>query len=178
MVAFLRGVNMFGGVHSMSVIRDALTADGLANVATFLISGNVVFDVQRRSNATAAGLERRIERVLRATFDQDIPVYVRSMRDMEGVLAKLQPAPTTSFYFGMLKRELTAKQRAAIAEAAPETDEVQFLGAQFAVHAANPNRSVIYKSSLEKTLGERLTVRKVNTWTRLVRKFGGASEAQ
>lgn len=81
--------------------------------------------------------------MLRATFDQEIPVYVRSMSEMRRVLTKLQPAPTTSFYFGMIKRELTPDQRKALAEAAAATDEVQFLGAQFAVHAADPKRSVI-----------------------------------
>lgn len=178
MVAFLRGVNMFGGVHSMAAIRSALTDAGFVNVATFHISGNVVFDRPRSARGSRADLESQVERVLQATFDQSIPVFVRSMSEMQRTLAKLErdPAPTPAHYFGMLKLKLTPEQQATIEALAPATDDVQFLGDQFAVHAGDTKTSVIYKAGLEKKLGVSLTVRKVNTWRRVVDKFGTQSD--
>ncbi|KAG1706566.1 hypothetical protein DVH05_001714 [Phytophthora capsici] len=41
-VAFLRGVNVGGRVHSMKSIAEALRTIGFHNVETFLASGNVI----------------------------------------------------------------------------------------------------------------------------------------
>ena len=59
-VAFLRAVNVGGRIVKMAELKKIFEAAGLAEVATFIASGNVIF----RSPKVASGLEGQIERAL------------------------------------------------------------------------------------------------------------------
>jgi uncharacterized protein (DUF1697 family) len=81
----LRGINVSGhNLVSMAALRDAFGALGLADVTTYLQSGNVVFSAPGRT--TAARLEQTVAAGLQADLDLDVPVIVRSRADMAGVV--------------------------------------------------------------------------------------------
>jgi uncharacterized protein (DUF1697 family) len=65
-IALLRGVNV-GGHNKlpMKALQAALTASGLADVATYMQSGNIVFS---HAGGTAAGLASHIADVIAAEF--------------------------------------------------------------------------------------------------------------
>lgn len=83
-IALLRGVNVGGHVVKMDRLR-ALFADlGLANVRTYIQSGNVFFDTEQTDREA---LTANIERHLREALGYDVPVFLRSVPELEAVVA-------------------------------------------------------------------------------------------
>ncbi len=75
-VALPRGVNVGGNNRvGMADLRQVFTGDGYANVATYIQSGNVIFD----ADGIGAGLEPRIEDMLVREFGLAVIVVVRSL---------------------------------------------------------------------------------------------------
>jgi len=88
-IALLRGVNVSGHRPiAMADLRDVLETAGLANVRTYLRSGNVVFDVEAGeaakhgdAAARAAALRERIA----SDLGQDVPVLVLSGNEVQQI---------------------------------------------------------------------------------------------
>jgi uncharacterized protein (DUF1697 family) len=81
-VALLRGVNVGGNNRvGMADLRQVFMGDGYANVATYIQSGNVIFD----ADGIGAGLEPRIEDMLVREFGLAVIVVVRSLAQMRNV---------------------------------------------------------------------------------------------
>jgi uncharacterized protein (DUF1697 family) len=79
-VAFLRAINTPPRHVTMEVLRDSFGQLGLANVATYIASGNVIFET-----ATTAGLAELIEGRLEKDLGIAVPVYLRSDRQVVDV---------------------------------------------------------------------------------------------
>jgi len=112
-VALLRGINV-GGKNAipMPALKACFEEAGFANVATYIQSGNVVFDAPSSSQAE---LTRRIEGVLRKAFGHyDASVVVRSRSQMRAIVDRspkgfgTEPA-TYRYDVVFLKPPLTAK---------------------------------------------------------------------
>jgi uncharacterized protein (DUF1697 family) len=83
-VALLRGVNVGGGNKvPMAALRAACSDAGLADVQSYIASGNLVFSGQ----GDAAGIAGRIAGVLDHVCDVQVPVLVLEGVDMQDVLA-------------------------------------------------------------------------------------------
>lgn len=74
MVALLRAVNVGGRKLPMADLRDLCADLGWADVATYIQSGNVVFD----SKGEPAALEKTLEAAVARRFGLDAPVIVRT----------------------------------------------------------------------------------------------------
>lgn len=82
-VALLRAVNVGGtGKLPMVELKSLCERMGLAQVRTYIASGNVVF----ASDLTEAGLKARIEAALEAQYGKRIEVLVRSGADVARVV--------------------------------------------------------------------------------------------
>lgn len=81
--ALLRGVSPMN--LRMADLKRCLEEAGFGNVVTVRSSGNVVFDVPRAT--TSKALERRLERVLAEGLDRGFPVLVRSVAELDALLA-------------------------------------------------------------------------------------------
>jgi uncharacterized protein (DUF1697 family) len=81
----LRGINV-GRAHRvpMAELRELLTAEGHAGVATLLQSGNVVLDSDRPAGELAPAVEQALER----RFGFAVPVVVRTRDELLAVVAK------------------------------------------------------------------------------------------
>lgn len=171
MVAFLRGVNVGGRTHSMKSIAETLTAAGFENVATFLASGNVIFDAPR-AKLSVLDAERQVEGSLKDLFGCEIPVFCRPM---DGVARLEQRIVKTAkaVNVALLKEELTEEQRKTLQALSTTEDELELLEKEFVWYSAtNMSESPLFKVSFEKKLGVPVTVRNVNTLRRIVKKFG------
>ena len=73
-IALLRGINV-GGHRKvpMAELREMAAELGLADVRTYVASGNLVFD-----SADGAGLEARLEQAIRQRFGFPVDVVLRS----------------------------------------------------------------------------------------------------
>ena len=83
-VAFLRAVNVGGRKVPMARVREVLTEAGFEDVRTYIQSGNVFFDSKERSKAKLA---KQLEGLLRDEFGFEIPVSLRTVRELEQLVA-------------------------------------------------------------------------------------------
>ncbi len=84
-IAFLRAVNVGGRTVKMERLRELFSELGLAGVRTYIQSGNVFFTADETVDRPA--LTRRIEAHLRQALGFEVPAMVRTVREVEELLA-------------------------------------------------------------------------------------------
>ena len=113
-VALLRGINVGGHRVAMADLRRHFEALGLAHVATFIASGNVIFDLPA---GNPAALERRIEKHLEKALGFAVPTYIRTVDELREAVDAV-PFPkvlaTDSLYVNFLRTEPDEAARRAI----------------------------------------------------------------
>jgi uncharacterized protein (DUF1697 family) len=83
-VAMLRAVNVAGtGKLPMAELKSIGEACGLANVRTFIASGNLLFDSELSEAKVAHLVADKVE----AFFGKPVPVFVRNAAEMAAVVA-------------------------------------------------------------------------------------------
>ena len=84
-VALLRGINVSGrNTIKMEQLRGLCNRLGFERVDTYLQSGNIVFQAATKN---PADLSKRIRETILNSFRFDIPVIVRTSKEIENVLA-------------------------------------------------------------------------------------------
>jgi len=82
-VALLRGINVGGNnVIPMAELRVCVSALGYKNVATYIQSGNVLFDAR----GSSASVAKKLEKALSDAFDYQARLVLRSAAEMQEVL--------------------------------------------------------------------------------------------
>ena len=83
-IAFLRAVNVGGRFIKMEALRAEFETLGLANVRTFIASGNVIFDTRARD---LVALERKIEAQLQTSFGFEVHTFIRTETELAAIVA-------------------------------------------------------------------------------------------
>ncbi|WP_282205543.1 DUF1697 domain-containing protein [Kitasatospora fiedleri] len=83
-IAFLRAVNVGGRTVKMDRLRELFAGLGLEGVRTYIQSGNVFF---RSAETDWAALAARIEAGLAAGLGYPVPVMLRTVEEVEALLA-------------------------------------------------------------------------------------------
>jgi uncharacterized protein (DUF1697 family) len=83
-IALLRGINVGGHTVPMDRLRQLFAELGLANVRTYIQSGNVFFDSERTDRAQ---LTQTIEHHLRDALGYDVPTFLRTVPELEQIAA-------------------------------------------------------------------------------------------
>lgn len=83
-IAFLRGINVGGHTVRMDRLRELFGQLGFTNVRTYIQSGNVFFESAEMERAV---LTRAIEGHLRAALGYAVPVALRTVPELEAILA-------------------------------------------------------------------------------------------
>lgn len=173
-IALLRGINVGGHKRvPMAELRTAFEALGHRQVATYVQSGNVVFSSDLDRRTLAAG----IERALLDHFGFDIPVIVRSERELAAVarrhpFAANQDDPT--------KLAVLFLAAAPAAEDVDEFDAARFAPDEFVVDGSElyvhyPNgtgRSKLTIDAVERALKSSATGRNWRTVGKLLELAG------
>lgn len=85
-VALLRGINVGGkNLIKMLALKACFEGLGFENVATYIQSGNVLFE---SSETARARLTARIEEALAATFRYQASVVLRTRKQMQDIVAR------------------------------------------------------------------------------------------
>lgn len=84
-VAFLRGMNLGKRRIKNEELRRHFEEMGFEEVATFRASGNVIFSAPKRE--AEAKLAQRVEAELDERLGYDVPVFLRSMREVVAIAA-------------------------------------------------------------------------------------------
>ena len=170
-VALLRGINVGGkNLIRMTALKACFEENGFECVATYIQSGNVLFESRETS---APSLTRRIEAMLAGTFDYRASVVLRTHRQMREIVTRAPAgfgtkAPLFRYDVIFLKPPLTAK--AAIRD----------VPAKQGVDVAHAGQGVLYfsrlisaatQSQLSRLVSlpiyQNMTIRNWNTTTKL-----------
>lgn len=173
-VAFLRGINLGRRRVKMDELREAFEALALERVATFLASGNVVFE---DPGEEPAALERRIEALLGEKLGYTVATHLRSLVELRALseLEILKPAREGGFrpHVIFLRKAIDAVARDRL-EALEGPDD-RFFARRREVLWLRRGRlsdSEIRTPDLESALGTPdHTMRNLNTIDRMVAKF-------
>lgn len=86
-VAFLRAINVGGRRVKMEALAEIFRGLGLADVTTFIASGNVLFSAAAKDRSA---LERKIEKALEKELGYVVETFIRSLAEI-AALAAFQP---------------------------------------------------------------------------------------
>ena len=164
-VAFLRAINVGGHTVKMDRLRSLFEAMAFANVATFIASGNVLFDSGARKTEL---VERRIEQHLGQALGYGVATFVRALPDLAPLVAAHPfgdfEAKGHGLYVGFLKGALSAEQARLVLTHQTPVDEFH-VGARelYWLRHGNFSDSAVSVKSLERATGAPFTFRKVTT---------------
>ena len=179
-VAFLRGINVGGkAIVSMAVIKEALADLGLADVRTYINSGNVIFST-RASNAQKLGA--RIEKALDERSGMPIKVLVVDHKVLKSVVDAIPRGwvddKTMRTYVLLLWKELDDPKILGRLPVRPGVDNVRYAPGAVIWQV---DRKDIAKSRMNRIVGtpdyKQITVRSANTMRKLNELTAGPARA-
>lgn len=166
-VILLRGVMPTGRNRvPMAALRAALDAAGLADVRTYIQSGNVI----ARSGLGQEAVERLVHEAIARRIGADISVIARTPRQVARVLAR-NPFPAhaaSRTYFTLLASRPAPALLADLLRTDFSPDAVKADGdTLYALYATKLSDSRFNNNFFERRLGVVATTRNFNTMTRL-----------
>jgi uncharacterized protein (DUF1697 family) len=174
-IAFLRGINVGGHQVKMNDLRKAFETLGFDGVATFIASGNVIFEAGKAKPAT---LTARIERQLRDRLGYEVLTFLRTDAELARIaehdpFADLEAADGDSSYVAFLYERPSAAAAKKVMALSNETDHVVVRDRELYWHIRGRMAdSTLGAPVFEKALGSvPATVRNLNTVQRLAVKY-------
>lgn len=161
-VVLFRGV---GGATQLPVkpLREALTAAGFGDVATYINSGNAVLS----SRKSAASVMADIARIAKAEFGFDKDIHVVSREDWAKVIAHnpFQRALETPKYLhaAWLAEEPAAEKVEALRAYAAEGEAIEVTGRVAYLHTPSGFGTSKFAARFDKGIGVANTARNWNT---------------
>lgn len=178
-VAFLRAINVGGHTVRMEDLRAHFEALGFAGVATFIASGNVIFEA---GGAGGRKLETRIERHLEEALGYEVATFIRTIPELASIPSNqpFQPSELAGeghrLYVGFLRSEPPASGKRAVLELSSDVDTLSVVGRElYWLSRVSMRDSPVTGARLEKLIGGPATLRNINTVNRLISKYGGSN---
>lgn len=173
-IALLRAINVGGHTVKMDQLRALFEALGYANVATYIASGNVIFDTPPTSTQL---LEEQIERHLRDALGYEVLTFIRTAEQMAAI-AEYAPFPPSDtpihgMYVSFLKAPLGEQAQQNLLALNSATDEFHGQGTEFYwLCRTRLSESPLFTGTLlAKTVGVPSTMRNVTTVKKLAAKY-------
>jgi uncharacterized protein (DUF1697 family) len=173
-IAFLRAVNVGGRTVKMEVLRAEFEALGLSNSATFIASGNVIFDSRERD---LTALERKIEARLQCTFGFEIDTFVRTLDELAATIEHVAfdaaaIAAASTHVVGFLATGLDAEPLQTIMSMSTDIDRFHVHGRELHwLSNQKQSESKFSNAAFERALKVRSTFRGMNTLRKLHAKI-------
>ncbi len=175
-IAFLRGVNLGGRTVKSPQLVAAFQSGGFTNVATFIASGNVVFD---SIDADLEPLHDKLDRMLTKHLGFAVETFIRTIDDLRPIAKsnpfKLDVSQQKSFNVNIafFRRGLTPTIRKKVLALTSDYDDFWFKGREmFWLCRGKMSESTLFEGGLAKIIGRENTMRNHRTVVRLIEKFG------
>jgi len=172
---FLRAINV--GAHTVKMDRLSRLFEemGFSNVATFIASGNVIFDSESKKPDM---IESKIEKHLKSSLGYDVAVFVRSIPEL-GEIASCDPfinkeakSPAGTLYIAFLKAEPGKSAKSKLESIKSDTDLLRFRGREiFWLCKTRMMESSFSGALLEKMTRMPTTIRNSSTIKKIVAKY-------
>jgi uncharacterized protein (DUF1697 family) len=173
--AFLRAVNVGGHNVKMEALRGIVASLGLADVETFIASGNVVF---RTDETDTAELGRRLSEALAAALDYEVAAFVRSLDEVAAIAAHEafaadDVAAAAAFNVAFTGAPVNADEDRRLQALATDLDRFHTHGREvYWLCAVRQSQSTFSNAALEKALGRPSTLRSHTTVARIADRWG------
>lgn len=171
-VAILRGINVGKGRKVlMTDLKNLLAKLGLKHIQTYIQSGNVMFDLRQPESLVV--LEDGLNQAISGTFGFDIPVIIRTAREMEESVAnnpflKEDGADIDKLHLTFLKDVPAPELLKKIKEFQFSPDQFEIIGKDVFVHCPNGyGQTKITNDFFEKKLKVQATTRNWKTVQKL-----------
>ncbi len=170
-IAMLRGINL--GNHNriaMPALRDQFVSLGLEKVATYVQSGNVIFDSTMLGNTELA---EKIKIMIQKQLSYEVPVIIKSAKEMEKIVAgnpflTREEMDTTNLYVTFLGGLPAHDLIAALLESLGGADEWALSDTQIYLYCPNGyGRTKLTNNLFESKLKVVATTRNWKTVTAL-----------
>jgi uncharacterized protein (DUF1697 family) len=172
--AFLRAINVGGHTVKMDQLRTLVTALDFANVATYIASGNVIFETPETSTQT---LEAQMERHLQQALGYEVTTFIRTTSELAAI-ADYVPFPAADqdahgLYISFLKVPLSDEVQQKLLALRTVTDGFHVHGCEFYwLCRTRLSESPLFSGTLlAKTVGMPTTMRNVTTVRKLAAKY-------
>jgi uncharacterized protein (DUF1697 family) len=172
-VAFLRAINVGGHIVKMDRLCRLFESAGLANVTSFIASGNLLFDSPKRP----ARLEGLIEETLEAALGYEVITMARSASEVSDIVERVErdrlaDGSGVTLYVGLLKS-------APLATAVREVEAMSNIVDSLTIHGRELywscnkrfSESTVQGPKLAKALGVAVTTRNITTIRKLAAKL-------
>ena len=174
-IAFLRAINVGGHTVKMDHLRRLFEALDFDHVATFIASGNVVFETP---DTDADGLEDTIEVHLQEALGYPVATFLRSAAEVAAIAA-YEPFPDADFdvdgaalYIAFLPSIPSDEAQAKLMAARTPADDFHFRGRElYWLRRTRLSDAAYPGPAIEKILGLPATNRNVTTVRRLAAKY-------
>ena len=171
-VAFLRAINVGGHTVKMDRLRALFEDLGFGDVATFIASGNVIFDA---AETDATALEARIAAHLEAGLGYPVATFLRTPAELRSIVDRdpYSPVdPADRVHVAFLEAPPTAAARDRIAALADDTNLFAVDGRELFWHWRRSVARTDYSGGvLERAARVPATLRNMNTVRRLLGKL-------
>ncbi|MGE7614470.1 DUF1697 domain-containing protein [Paenibacillus sp. NPDC101420] len=171
-IALLRGINVGGNkIIKMLDLKAMFQTLGFENVRTYIQSGNVVFESDEGSESLLTGV---IERKIHEVFGFEVSVIIRTLAEMENVIANdpfqlSEPEEFKRWYVTFLPVEPSAEALDKLRTYEDGPDKVRFVGREmYVLYEVSVSQSPLFKVPFDRILGMTLTARNWNTVNKLV----------
>lgn len=175
-IVLLRGVNLASRNRvAMPKLREVLTRAGYNEVRTYLQSGNIVL----ASEASPESVANEVSRLIKATFKIDLPVLVRSQRELAQVVGRnpLQKVAVDPkrYLVTFMSSEPGKKIVEQMSAVAGPHEEIAVIGREvYSWHPAGVGRSPLWERLAGKAIGLAATSRNWTTVTSLLAMADGS----
>lgn len=174
-VAFLRAVNVGPRIYKMADLRACLERSGLAEVETYIQTGNIRFSTTMRSREK---VESFVEQTLEAACGFDVPAIVLTPPELRKVYDDAASAdPPLSGeprrYVMFLKDDPDPEGVAAVDAWSHDGERAQVVGRAVHVWLTMPTHAARFSNArFEKILGVPGTLRDLKVVTTLAQRWG------
>jgi uncharacterized protein (DUF1697 family) len=157
----------------MNVLRQAFESLGFSGVATFLGSGNVVFETRAADVGT---LEKKIESKLRRALGYNVPVFIRTPAELRDIAA-FEPFENSEIHGAdvniiLLADNLDERSKARLVALNTATDGFRPHGREiYWWRRKKPGTSLFSTVPLAEALRVPFTIRSTNTIKKLVARW-------
>ena len=174
-ITLLRAINVGRGrTVKMEVLRQLFGSLGFSKVATFIASGNVIFETSTRN---IKSLEKRIEKRLEEALGYEVTAFIRTETELAEI-ADYKPFPQSKvdtaagFNIIFLADTVDENSKEKVMALRTRTDEFHVHGREiYWLRRQRQSGSTFSTVPLEKTLGRPFTIRGAETIKRMVLKF-------
>lgn len=173
-IAFLRAINVGGHTVKMERLRLLFESFGLADVETFIASGNVIFTTPARSPAT---LESKIASGLQQALGYEVATFIRTDKELAQIAAyhafpSSELDAAAAFNIAFLAGQLDHQAKQKLMELTTDIDRFATHGREiYWLCRKKQSESTFSNAVLEKALGIKATFRGANTVNKLAAHY-------